>query len=112
MIIDHRIYTLPHGKTEEYLQRYGRDGLPVQQKYLDGWLGCYVSEIGPLNQVLHLWAYESMADREQRRNAVENDPQWIDFKRGNIGTFAAQETRILKAAPFTPATLIKGLGGE
>jgi len=112
MIIDHRIYTLPHGQTEEYLERYGRLALPVQEEHLGGWLGCYVSDIGPLNQVLHLWAYDSLAEREARRETLDRDPRWAEFRRDNVGSFTAQETRIMRAAPFVPNTLIGGLRGN
>jgi hypothetical protein len=59
MIIDHRTYTVAHGRMQEYLARYEREALPLQLKYLGNLVGFYVSEIGPLNQVVHLWAYES-----------------------------------------------------
>lgn len=102
MIVDHRTYTIPHGKMKEYLERYEAVGLPLQRRYLGHHLGSYVSEIGTLNQVIHLWGFASMADREIRRARMEQDPEWIAFVEMNAGTFAAQETRILRATSFSP----------
>ncbi|SSW67461.1 NIPSNAP family protein [Achromobacter agilis] len=102
MIIEHRIYTLPHGGMDAYLARYREFALPLQMKHLGRLLGFFVSDIGTLNQVLHIWAYDSMADRETRRAALEADPEWQEFKRGNRGTFAAQQVSIWRAAPFSP----------
>lgn len=102
MLVEHRTYTLPHGKMDEYLARYERYGLPVQLRHLERLLGFYVSEIGPLNQVVHLWAYDSLADREQRRLRLEADPQWHEFRRINAGSFIAQEVKILRPARFSP----------
>jgi hypothetical protein len=103
MIVEHRTYTVHHGKMEEYLARYEKYGLPIQLKHLQRLVGFYVSEIGVLNQVVHLWAYDSLADREERRNRMEADPEWTAFKVTNKGTFTAQEIRILKSAKFSPA---------
>ncbi|MGE8685559.1 MAG: NIPSNAP family protein [Achromobacter sp.] len=102
MIIEHRIYTLPHGGMDAYLARYRELALPLQMKHLGRLLGFFVSDIGTLNQVLHIWAYDSMADREARRAALDADPDWQEFKRGNRGTFVAQQVSIWRAAPFSP----------
>lgn len=105
MIIDHRTYTVPHGKMEEYLTRYETLGLPVQQRYLGNVLGCYVSEIGALNQVVFLWGYESLADRETRRLLMEKDPEWAVFREKNAGAFVSQETKIMRPTAFSPKFL-------
>ena len=74
MIIDHRTYTVAHGKMQDYLMRYERDALPIQLRHLGGLVGFWVSEVGPLNQVVHIWRYASMADREERRARMAQDP--------------------------------------
>lgn len=102
MLVEHRTYTVPHGRMAEYLERYEQFGLPVQRRHLGPLIGFYVSEIGPLNQVISIWGYTSMADREQRRATLEQDEDWKAFKRINNGSFVAQETRILRPAPFSP----------
>ncbi|MGE0803572.1 MAG: NIPSNAP family protein [Lautropia sp.] len=104
MIFEHRTYTLHPGGLAEYLPRYEQYGLPIQKKYLGRLLGFFVSEIGELEQVVHIWAYDSHADREERRRKMEADPEWAAFRRGNRdrGTFVAQEVKILRDAPFCP----------
>ena len=102
MLVEHRTYTLPHGRMDEYLARYQTYGLPVQERHLGQLYGFFVSEIGPLNQVISLWTYQSMADRETRRASLERDPDWIVFRGMNTGSFVAQETRIMRVAPFSP----------
>ena len=69
-------------------------------RHLGRLLGFFVSDIGTLNQVLHIWAYDSMADREAA--ARRPDPAWQEFKRGNRGTFVAQQVSIWRAASFSP----------
>lgn len=102
MIIDHRTYTVKHGRMKDYLRRYESEALPHQIEHLGRLVGFFVSDIGPLNQVVHLWAYDSIADREVRRERLAADPRWQAFLAGNDGTFAGQETKILKPTAFSP----------
>lgn len=102
MVIDHRTYTVHHGKMNDYLERYETIALPIQLRHLGKLVGFYTSDIGPLNQVVHIWAYESIADREERRARMAADPEWQAFLKINAGTFSAQENKILKPTKFSP----------
>jgi hypothetical protein len=42
-------------------------------------MGSYVTMHGPLNQVVHLWKYDSVADTERKRAARDADPAWGDL---------------------------------
>ena len=71
MIYEHRTYTVAHGLMDEYLLRYETHALPLQQKHLGRLVGFFITDIGPLNQVILIWAYDSLAQREQCRAAME-----------------------------------------
>ena len=60
MIIDLRTYTVAPGKVAAYLDLYEREGYPIHCRHQGEPLGYYLSEIGTLNQVVHIWKYESM----------------------------------------------------
>lgn len=102
MIIDHRTYTVHQGKMAGYLERYEREALPLQTKYLGKLVGFFVNETGTMNQVTHLWAYENLADYEAKRGAMWKDPAWLDFANGIAGTFSNQETRLMRPTRFSP----------
>ena len=102
MIIDHRTYTIAHGRSQEYLQLFEREGLPVQLKHLGGLVGYFQTIHGPLNQIVHLWQYESLADMEKRRAARDADPAWAAYKRQSAGMLTAQENKILAGTRFSP----------
>lgn len=102
MIIEHRTYRLPHGTMEDYLVKYETQALPLLKKHLERLLGFFISETGPLNEVVHIWAYDSLADRERRRANLEADPEWKAFRVRNRGSFVLQEVRILRGASFSP----------
>lgn len=104
MIVEHRTYTLKPLRSGAFLELYERAALPLQKKYLGHLVGFFVSEIGPLNQVVHLWAFDSLAERERRRKAMEEDPGWplyVDALR-ELDVIVHQETKLLKSVSFSP----------
>ena len=38
--------------------------------------GWYYTDIGPLNRIVHIWAYQDYAHFQEAREAVRNDPRW------------------------------------
>jgi hypothetical protein len=104
MIIDHRTYMLHPTKLPKWLKLYEEYGLPVQRRHLGEPIGFFTSEIGPLNQVVHLWRYEDLADRTRRRAAMAADPAWAEFMRRNeeLGALQHQENKILLPTAFSP----------
>lgn len=102
MLVEQRTYTVAPGRLRDYLQLYQAHGVAVHTEILGHWLGCYVSEVGPLNQVVHLWGFESFEDRLQRRERLAADPRWRDYLARAGGIVVAQECRLLQPAAFTP----------
>ena len=106
MIVEMREYTLHVGKVPEYLQLYEREGLAVQREILGRLVGYYSTEVGPsINQVVHLWAYESLADREERRGRLAAHPGWRSYVEKIRPLIVQQQNRILRPAPFVEAEL-------
>jgi hypothetical protein len=104
MIVELRTYTLKPLRTRDFLALYERAALPLQTRYLGHLVGFFVSEVGPLNQVVHLWAFDSLAERERRRKEMEQDPGWpayLDAVR-ELDVILAQETKMLRSVPFSP----------
>ena len=110
MIVDHRIYTLRPGTTAAYLELYEREGFAIQKQYLGDPVGYYATDIGPLNQVIVMWLYESFEDRIKRRKALAADPGWQEYLGKARAYFVSQENRILSPAAFFESWLdrVKG----
>ena len=70
MIVDHRTYELQPGRLREFLALYEKEGLPVQKKHLGNLVGFFTTEVGNVNEIVHIWAYEDLADRTKRRAAM------------------------------------------
>jgi hypothetical protein len=102
MIVEERTYTMQPGKAAEWVAFYGERGLPVQQRLLGRLIGFFTSEIGTLNQVVHIWAYDSLAHREQCRANLAGDPDWKAYMRDSPKVIVTMENRILVPVSFSP----------
>ena len=100
MYVEERIYTLQVGKAGEYFKNYEEFGMKVQLKHLPNMVGYYTTEVGELNLVIHMWAYDDLNERDRRRSAMQADPEWQAYLVKNRPFMISQETRIMKCAPF------------
>jgi len=100
MIVEERIYRMKPGKAPEYIRGYEQEGLAIQRPILGNLVGYYSTEIGPLNVIVHLWAYEDMADRAKRRAQLTADAKWKAYLPKVSHLLEEQENRILNPAPF------------
>lgn len=104
MIIDHRTYTFRPGAVKQWLKKYEEEGLPLQKKHLGKFLGLFTTEAGNLHQVVFMWGYEDLGDRERRRAAMEADPAWQAFIAGiwSLDILETQEIKFLRPVSFSP----------
>ena len=105
MIVEERIYSIKVGKVFDQFKAYEEFGLAAQKRILGGLIGYYSVEVGPLNTVIHLWAYEDLNERDRRRALLFNDPDFKQYLAKTAGLVEKQENRLLKPAPFFEKTL-------
>jgi TRAP-type C4-dicarboxylate transport system permease small subunit len=77
--VECRSYLLKVGATDLYLRLYEAIGYPVQRDYLGEPIGFFFTEVGALNKVMHMWGYDSLDARAERRARLFADPRWLDF---------------------------------
>jgi hypothetical protein len=100
MFVEERIYTMHPGKIGDYIKAYAAEGLAIQKPILGRLVGYYSTEFGPLNQVIHMWAYETLAERAERRTKLFANQDWLNYL-GKVRPFiASQESKLLVPAPF------------
>ncbi len=103
MILEIRTYTAAVGATQQWLEYYGKNGLAIQQEMLGKLVFFGTTEVGTLNQITHIWAYNSLAEREQKRGAMAKDPRWHAYlKNQPLGALIAQESKILNPVACSP----------
>lgn len=102
MIVEERDYRVKAGKLGQFVGLYEKHGLPIQLELLGKFLGYFTTEIGELNHVVALWGYESLDDRQQRRDRMMADPRWQEYLKMVDGLLDLQTTRLLKPTTFSP----------
>jgi hypothetical protein len=102
VIVEERTYTLEVGKVAEYLRLYEEEGLAIQTRILPRMVGYFSTEIGTLNQIVHLWAYEDLEERRRKRAELVADEEWLAYVAKVRPLILHQENRILIPAPFSP----------
>ena len=102
MIIEERIYTVQPGKAAEYAKLMESEGIAIQEPILGQLFGFFLTEFGPLNQVIHMWAYENFEDRANRRAKLMQDQRWLAFLTKSRPLIEWQENKILIPASFSP----------
>lgn len=100
MFVEERVYRLKPGCTPDYFALYESKGMEPQSRYLKRMLGYYASEIGGLNEVVHLWAHDSLDAREENRARMRADPDFQRYWQEVRSMIVEQRTRIMKPAPF------------
>ncbi|MBU2966753.1 NIPSNAP family protein [Amphritea sp. 2_MG-2023] len=102
MFVDERIYTLKNGKLGEFLKLYETLGKDVQVRILGNMVGYFHTDIGPLNQVVHMWGYESLDDRYQRRLELQASEEWLKYALQMRPLVQSIENKILIPESWSP----------
>ena len=102
MIYEMRTYRMKVGSVAAYLKIVGDEGIEVQKGHLGMLIGYFSSDIGPLNEIVHVWAYEDLVDRERRRAALAADPLWQAVLAKIVPLIKTMENKILLPAAFSP----------
>ena len=103
MIYEVRTYTLKPGSVPAFEENFG-NSLPYRLKF-SPLAAFWHTEIGPLNQVIHVWPYESMDERTRIRTEAAQDPHWPPPNPPEM--YVNMESEI-----FIPAPFMRPLGGD
>jgi hypothetical protein len=95
-----RVYRTHPGKAPQWLGLF-REIMPVREKYSSP-VGIWSTEIGPLNTVVHLWAYRDGNHRAEVRGAALRDPAWQAFVQQASPLLQVMESKVLVPTAFSP----------
>ena len=97
MIFEMRTYLMKPGSIPEVEKRWAA-GLPERAK-LSRFGGFWRSEVGTLNQIIHVWPYKDLNERAAiRAKAIETGVWPVKIQEFIL----EMESKILHAAPFSP----------
>ena len=97
MIYEIRTYQIEPGSLAEVEKRFG-EAYDYRKKYSE-LTGFFHTEVGPLNEIIHIWHYKDLADRARVRADASKDANWPP----KIGEFIrTQDAEIVNGFPFIP----------
>ena len=102
MIYEMRTYDVKPGLLSAYLKLFNDVGLP-QRKPHNNLIGFWFTETGALNQVVHIWSWESLDRRAILRAELMQNPKWAqDFLPIAMPMLDRMSSVILNPASFSP----------
>ncbi len=105
MIIEVRTYQLKPGSVPEVEKRFA-ECLPAREK-LSKLTALWHTEIGPLNEITHVWTYDSFEQRMAIRGEAVKSGVWPP----PIAEFiVTMQSEIFLPAPFSPALTPREVG--
>ena len=105
MIIEMRTYTLKPGSIAEVEKRFG-ENLPHREKH-SKLAAFWHSEVGPLNQIIHVWTYDNFEHRAAVRSASQKEGSWPPPIREFI---TDMQSEVFLPAPFSPPLTPREVG--
>jgi hypothetical protein len=102
MIVEQRDYHVFTGKLNELVKLYADEGIELQRNHLGNLLGVFTTDIGALSTYTSMWAYDSYAEREERRARLQADDAWKAFLAKIQPLIHTQQNRILIPTAFSP----------
>ncbi|MCJ8507168.1 NIPSNAP family protein [Rhizobium lemnae] len=102
MYYEIRTYRLKNGAIPEYLKLVEEEGIAIQRSHLGHLVGYFHSEIGLINEIVHIWAFTSLDDRQARRDALMADPAWRAFLPKIRDLIEVANNKIMKPTAFSP----------
>ncbi len=97
MIYEIRTYDIKPGSLAEVEKRFGE--AYELRKSLSPLAAFWHTEIGPLNQIIHVWPYQDLAERARIRGEAVKTGNWPP-KTGEF--LVSMRTDIMVPAPFSP----------
>ncbi|MGE0417998.1 MAG: NIPSNAP family protein [Acetobacteraceae bacterium] len=105
MIIEVRAYQLRPATLAEAEKRFAA-ALPVREKH-SRLAAFWHTEIGPLNQIIHVWTYDSFEERARVRAAAAKEEGWPPPIREFV---VSQQSEVFVPAPFSPPLTPRDVG--
>ncbi len=102
VIVEQRDYHVTTGKLPELVRLYETEGIVIQAEVLGGFVGAFTTDVGALSTYTSLWRYDSFAEREERRAALQARDDWKAFLAKIQPLIHTQQNRILTPTPFSP----------
>lgn len=101
MIHELRTYTIKPGNVPTVVKNSGEVARRIRANDYGKLEGYWFTEIGALNQVMHLWSYQDLNERQRLRKALGENKDWVnEYLPLILPYLVKQEIRLLQ--PLRP----------
>ena len=101
MIIEMRTYNIKTARLKDFIKIYDEEIREVHTKILGNQIGFFYSEFGKLNQVIHLYGYDSYEDRSIRRNELSENLAFKSYVKKVADLIVSQDNQVLIPTDFS-----------
>jgi NIPSNAP len=108
MIYELRTYTVKPGTLGDIVKAASTVSREIRKDDFGKLEGYWMTEIGPLNQVMHMWSYRDYDERTRLRAELGKNPRWTgEYLPLLRPLLLRQDVRLLNAirAPVAPETI-------
>jgi hypothetical protein len=104
MLYELRIYETIPGKLPDLNRRFETITLKIWERMGIKQAGFWTAEVGTSNELTYLLVWESLADREEKWNKFQADPEWIEKRaqtEANGPIVARVRNSFLRPTPYS-----------
>ena len=101
MIIEMRTYNIKTARLKDFIKIYDEEIREVHTKILGNQIGFFYSEFGKLNQVIHLYGYDSYEDRSIRRKELSENLAFKNYVKKVADLIVSQDNQVLLPTDFS-----------
>jgi hypothetical protein len=104
MIYEKRTYSVMVGRMPEVIKLYEEEGWAALEGggFSAKLIGYFISDTGPLHQIIHLWRFDDDADRRDFYKRLFSDDAFMAFATQLRPLFLSQEVQLMTSAPWGP----------
>ncbi len=103
-LYEKRTYSVITGKMPEVVKLYQEIAWPVMEDegFAPNLIGYFISDTGPLHQLIHLWRFEDDADRRAFWQRLYSSENFMRFAVQVRPMLHGQEVQLMMGAPWGP----------
>lgn len=105
MIYEVRTYQIAPGSLNAVIDTFGKHY--EHRKQFSALAAFWYTEIGPLNEIIHIWPYADVAERDRVRAEASASPHWPPPIREHM---VAQRSELFTPSPATPEFMTGEIG--